>query len=136
MPRHAPRRDRPVPPAAPPENDPDAPAESEYALRRARALAAKEEALARKAQRDEQIELGQLLPRDAVRAAVSDAIVRLRSRLELIAPTLAPQLAALDDEDQARVLLRDAIEQCLNDLAHAFSASANAPSARLLEPAA
>jgi hypothetical protein len=91
-----------------------------HASRRAKALADKEEALARKALREEMVELGQLLQADEVRAFVADAVTQLRVRLELLAPTLAPQLAATADEDQVRVLLRDAIELSLDDLARKF----------------
>jgi len=113
-------------PAAPPENDPDAPAESEYALRRARALAAKEEALARKAQREELIELGSLLARDDVLAAVSEAGVQFRMRLEQLPAVIAPQLAAAADEAQVRVLLREALDGVLAALSRAFAAIAPA----------
>lgn len=100
----------------------DLPFNSPHQMRRAKALADKEEALARKALREEQIEMGQLLVRDETLAAVAAAVVMLRSRLELLPPTLAPRLAALDDEDQVRVLLRDEIEQALEDMARKFSA--------------
>ncbi len=92
------------------------------ALRRARASAEREEALARKALREEQVELGELLEREQVVASVADAAVQLRSRLELLASTLAPQLAATDDEDRCRMLLRDGVEQALEELARKFGA--------------
>ena len=91
-----------------------------HSSRRAKALADKEEALARKALREEQLELGQLFQAEEVRAFVADAVTQLRSRLELLAPTLAPQLAATTDEDKVRVLLRDAIEVSLEELARKF----------------
>ena len=99
----------------------DLPFNSPHQMRRAKALADKEEALARKALREEQVEMGQLLVRDETLAAVADAVVMLRSRLELLPPTLAPRLAALDDEDQVRVLLRDEVEQALEELARKFA---------------
>ncbi|TAA18218.1 hypothetical protein EA658_13815 [Pseudoxanthomonas winnipegensis] len=109
-------------PAAGSSDADDLPFNSPHQMRRAKALADKEEALARKALREEQVEMGQLLVRDETLAAVADAVVMLRSRLELLPPTLAPRLAALDDEDQVRVLLRDEIEQALEELARKFAA--------------
>ncbi|CBA14744.1 hypothetical protein [Xanthomonas albilineans] len=141
--RHAATRDAtpalpiPHPPTDAPEaaqadasaaiDDDDLPFNAPHQMRRAKALADKEEALARKALREEQVEMGQLLVRDETLAAVTDAVVMLRSRLELIPPTLAPRMAALSDEDQVRVLLRDEIEQALEDLARKFSAIGKVP---------
>jgi hypothetical protein len=93
------------------------------ALRRARAQAEREEALARKALRDEQLELGELLRRDDTVAALSDAVVQLRRRLELLPTTLAPQLAAVDDESRCAAMLRDGIEQALNELSRKFASA-------------
>lgn len=95
-------------------------------LRRAKAQAEREEALARKALREEQVEMGGLMARDEVLANVADAIVQLRSRLELLPAVLAPQLAATDDEDDVRVKLRDGIEQALEELARKFSSMGKA----------
>lgn len=92
------------------------------ALRRSRAQAEREEALARKALRDEQVELGELLRRDEAISVLSEAVVQLRGRLELLPATLAPQLAATDDEARCSALLRDNIEQALHDLARKFAA--------------
>ena len=97
-----------------------------HARRRAKALADKEEALARKALREEQVEMGQLLVRDEVIAVVAEVVVRLRNRLEQLAPTLAPALAATTDESQVRVQLRDGIEEALHDLVKSFAALARA----------
>jgi hypothetical protein len=136
--RHAAARDR-VPPAATPgdigaqrpapgdgqdEPEPEQPpstADPLY-LRRTKAQAEREEALARKALREEQVEMGALLPRDEVLSFVADAIVQLRSRLELMPSVLSPQLAATDDEDAIRVQLRDGIEQTCTELARKFDA--------------
>jgi hypothetical protein len=98
------------------------PAESPHAQRRAKALADKEEALARKAIREEQVEMGQLLEKAETLSFIADALVQLRSRLELLSPTLAPRLAATDDEDQVRMLLRDGLEHALEELAKKFAA--------------
>lgn len=90
-------------------------------LRRAKAQAEREEALARKALREEQVEMGGLMVKDEVLSFVADAIVQLRSRLELLPAVLAPQLAATDDEDAVRAKLRDGIEQALEEVARKFS---------------
>lgn len=90
-------------------------------LRRAKAQAEREEALARKALREEQVEMGGLMVKDDVLSFVAGAVVQLRSRLELLPAVLAPQLAATDDEDTVRVKLRDGIEQALEELARKFS---------------
>jgi len=130
--RHASARGQGATPApsAPPSvaeesepNDPDAvvfPVDP-LSLRRAKAQAEREEALARKALRDEQVEMGGLMPRDEVLATVADVTVQLRSRLELLPAVLAPQLAATDDEDAVRLKLRDGIEQALEELARKFA---------------
>lgn len=90
-------------PLAPAQDDP-------LAKRRALAQALAEEAKARKLQRDEDVELGNLLPVDEVRSAISDAVTSLRADLDNLPAILAPQLAAERDEDRVRAILRDAIE--------------------------
>lgn len=96
------------------------------ALRRSRALAEKAEAEARKALRDEQIELGQLLARDDVLHATRAAAAELRGALEVLPISLAPLLAAEPDEGRCRVLLADAIEHALDQLSRQFAAIAKA----------
>ncbi|MEN5208009.1 hypothetical protein ABE493_07785 [Stenotrophomonas terrae] len=86
---------------------------SPHQVRRAKALADKEEANARKVLREEAQEMGQLLVRDEVVAAVSESVVTLRRKLELLPATIAATLAATDDEDEVRTLLRDSIEAAL-----------------------
>lgn len=98
--------------------------EISHARRKAKALADKEEALARKALRDEQLELGQLLVAEDVEHALRDAVVSLRNTLEGLPATLAPQLAALQDEAKVRVTLLDAFEHAMEELARKFAAIA------------
>lgn len=98
------------------------PVADSHARRRAKALADKEEALARKQLRDEQIELKQLLRVDEVLGAIADAATTLRTSLETLPATLAPELAATSSEDRIRVLLGDAIEARLGELARKFGA--------------
>lgn len=95
--------------------------EEVLSTRRARAQAEREEALARKALRDEQIELGQLVPADQVAEVVADATTALRTALENLPATIALQLAAEPDEDRVRVMLSDALEHMLEDLARRFA---------------
>lgn len=87
------------------------------ARRRADALAVSAEAAARKALREEQIELGQLLQLDDVVAAVGGALATLRTTLQNLPSSLAPELAATTGEERARVLLGDAIEHALEECA-------------------
>ena len=97
--------------------EPDSP----FARRRAKAQAEREEALARKALRDEQIELGQLLQRDEVLPEIAAAVTTFRTSLENLAATLAPQLAAIDDEARAKVMLDTGFEHALEELARRFA---------------
>jgi hypothetical protein len=90
--------------------------------RRALAQAQTEEAKARKALRDEAVELGQLLRVDDVLAVVANAITTLRSDLDNVPPTLAPALAAETDEDRVRVLLQDALESVQREAARRLEA--------------
>lgn len=99
---------------------PDYLSEHDYQGRRARALALQEEATARKAARDEEIELGTLLRADDVRTVVADAATRFRSALENLGPTIAPMLAATSDESRIVVMLAEAHEQVLAELARQF----------------
>jgi hypothetical protein len=96
------------------------PVADSHARRKAKALADKEEALARKALRDEQLELGQLLRADDVAEAVRAAGVVLRTALENLPSRLAPELAAATDEGRVRVLLGDALEHALHEVSRKF----------------
>lgn len=91
-----------------------------HSLRRAKALADKEEALARRAEREEQIELGQLLRRADVESTIAGAVNTLRTSLQNLPATLAPELAAANTEERCRVLLDNGIEHALEDLARKF----------------
>lgn len=105
------------------DGDPEYPPDS-HSRRRAKALADKEEAAARKAVRDEQIELGQLLRTADVEAALSDAATTLRGALEALPYDLAPELAPITDEGQLRAKLVEAIEATLAELSRRFGAMA------------
>jgi hypothetical protein len=107
------------------EGEPDVAPDS-HASRRSKALADKEEALARKALREEAIELGQLMAGDQVVATIAAGLTALRVRLENLAYDLAPQLAAIADEARVQSLLTDEIESALADLSRQLSALAKA----------
>lgn len=96
--------------------------QSSDAKRRAKALADAAELDARKKQREELLELGQLLQVDDVVAAVRGAATTLRNGLENLSNTLAPELAAESDEGKVRVILADAIEHALEELSRQFAA--------------
>ena len=88
-----------------------------HAARRAKAAADREEAAARKALRDEQIELGTLMVIDEVVSGVTTTLTTLRTSLQNLRATLAPALAAAQTEEQVGALLGDAIESALDECA-------------------
>jgi hypothetical protein len=104
------------------------PVEESHARRRTKALADKAEADARKALRDEQIELGQLLPAEEVEHAVRGAVVTFRGALENLPNTIAPELAAISDEGRVRVVLAESLEHALDELARKFGQLARSES--------
>jgi hypothetical protein len=61
-----------------------------------------------------------LLPADEVRGAVADGDAMVRNRLEALPDILAPQLAAIGDEQKIRALLQDYIEQTLTEISRSF----------------
>lgn len=88
-----------------------------HSKRRAKALADKAEFERNKAERDELRELGQLLGVEDVLAVIADATTTLRTAMENLPGQIAPGLAAATTEEQVRVLLTEAIETRLADLA-------------------
>lgn len=102
------------------------PVEASHARRKAKAIADKAEADARKALRDEQVELGQLLPAEEVEHAIRGAVVTFRGAMENLPDTLAPQLSAISDEGRVRVVLAEAFEHALEELARKLGAIARA----------
>lgn len=64
---------------------------------------------------------GLLMRADEVRAVVSAAGAGLRTRLERLPDTLAPQLAVVQDEVRVRAVLASEIESTLAELAHQIS---------------
>lgn len=102
------------------------PVADSHARRRSKAMADKAEADARKALRDEQLELGQLLKAEDVEHAVRGAVVTFRGTLENLPNTIAPELAAIEDEGRVRVILAEALENALSELARRFGQLAKA----------
>lgn len=103
--------------AAPPYVDA---VESSHARRRAKALADKAETDALAADRDYRMSLGELLDAEQVEHAVRGAAVTFRGALENLPNTLAPQLSAMTDEGRIRVVLAEAFEHALEELARKF----------------
>lgn len=105
------------------------PVQDSHTRRRAKALADQAELQRRKMEREERVELGQMLWADDVAQAVRAAGVTLRSALENLPNTIAPQLAATSDEARIRVLLAEAIEHALEELSRQFAAIGKAAEA-------
>jgi hypothetical protein len=102
-------------PASPPTayNDP-------LAIRRARAQAEREEAALRKALREEQQELGELLKRDDVLTVIADATTNLRTSLENLPAILSSPLAAEREEARCHAILSRGVEEILEQLVRKF----------------
>lgn len=64
---------------------------------------------------------GKLMESSVVLGVVAGAAVTLRSRLETFPDLLAPQLAAIGDEQQIRAMLADQVEILLGELAEKFA---------------
>jgi len=90
---------------------------SGYASARAR----REEALAQKAEREEALALGQLVIKDAVDAALGDALVTLRDNLLSPDLDLCELLARCDDPTKILSILRSANRGYLEKLSEAFA---------------
>lgn len=114
----------PVPPAAPApaQGDPDGDDEEAEGYQYWRKRNERAKALA--AERDNRVAAGELLEAKEVVAAVSTAVTTLRRRLETLPAVLGPQLAAVDDEAQARAMVAEAIEHALEETSRQFYALA------------
>ncbi len=99
--------------AEPGEPDaPEQPGTPDYQKARAR----KETANADLAEMEARTRAGQLMETAAVMAAVADAGTTFRTHFATLPTILAPQLAAMADENQIRLLLEDHVEQALGEL--------------------
>lgn len=112
----SPRHIAPVAPSLSSAQDPEG-----SGVRRIDAQARKEYLAAELLQIDLDERRGKLLVADEVVSTIADAATTLRTRLESFPDLLAPQLAAINDEQQVRALLADHIEIVLNELAARFS---------------
>ena len=81
----------------------------------------KEHYAAELARLDYEERCGKLIVAADVVAAVADSAVTLRTRLESFPDQLAPQLAAMADEQQVRAMLAEQIEILLGELSGKFS---------------
>ena len=72
------------------------------------------------AQMDYEERCRSLVKADDMRAVVITAGTSLRTRLEVLPDTLAPQLAAATDEHQVKAILAAEIEAALAELSHQF----------------
>lgn len=107
---------------APGDDGDDAPVPgSPHSDRRAKAMADKEEALARKALREEQIEVGRLRWVDEIEPALAEAATRLRAAFEAMPDELSPELASISDEAEVRARLVEFVENALGELSRAFA---------------
>lgn len=93
------------------------------------ARATKERYLALEAKRAYEVAVGKLVDSGEVRAAIADAVTRLRARLETLPNVLAPQLAAVSEEGAARALLAAEVEHALAECTRAFADVAKPPEA-------
>ena len=91
---------------------PEQPGMPDYQKARAR----KETANADIAEMEARTRAGQLMETAAVMAAVADAGTTFRTHFATLPTILAPQLAAMADENQIRLLLEDHVEQALGEL--------------------
>jgi len=105
------------------------PVQASHAGRRAKALADKAETDAKAAERDYRISMGELLEAAQVEQAVRGAVVTFRGALENLPDTLAPQLSAITDEGRIRVVLAEAFEHALEELARKFNGIARVEAA-------
>lgn len=99
---------------------------SSDAKRRAKAIADKAETDAANARIDLDLRLGTLYVAEETDNYLAAAAVQLRTTLERLPDTLAPQLAALTDETRVRALLWDEIAHALEELSSAFGRSTRA----------
>jgi hypothetical protein len=90
----------------------------------------KEHYQAQMAKLDYEERVGNLLQVGDVRAVVASAATSLRARLETMPDTLAPELAATQDESRVRALLAGEIESALSELSHQFAKLAEPEKAR------
>ena len=92
-----------------------------HAARRSKALADDAEESVLKKRRERLIDEGKLLQRDQVEPAVALAFGQLRQSLEALPYQLAPELAAIDDEQRVAAVLVERFEQLLQQASRALA---------------
>ncbi len=107
-------QDEPVPRAQPTERD--AAIGSSYQ----QARAVKEKFFALEAKRAYEVAIGTLRDAREVEGLVATAMVEIRQRLENLATSIAPIVAAQADEAAVRATLREAFEHTLKSASHHF----------------
>lgn len=131
--RHAQARGVPALPSSPttppPASDPDDDQDEDAPLLTGRAGSAYQDARARREQHmaelagmDVAVRRAELLDRDAVRSACSDAVTQFRTRLEGLSTTLGPQLAPVTDEARCTAMLAEYFGHLLEELERKFKA--------------
>lgn len=85
------------------------------------ARAVKEKFFALEAKRAYEVNIGSLRDAKEVEGIVATAMTEIRLRLQNLAVSLAPVIAAQSDEAQARATLADAFEHTLRSASHHFS---------------
>ncbi|MDR3414206.1 MAG: hypothetical protein P4L87_25140 [Formivibrio sp.] len=119
--RHAAARGAELPTSSHEENEAPAvpPSTEEWQFQDSRAkrehFAAKREEIAYRK------DAGELLETAAVVSVVSDAVTILRGKLESLPDQIAPQLAAMSDEQGIRAMLAEYVEEALENVARQFS---------------
>ena len=107
-------QDEPAPRAQPTERD--AAIGSSYQ----QARAVKEKFFALEAKRAYEVAIGTLRDAREVEGLVATAMVEIRQRLENLATSIAPVVAAQADEAAVRATLREAFEHTLKSASHHF----------------
>lgn len=91
------------------------------------ARAVKEKFFALEAKRSYEVNIGSLRDAKEVEGIVATAMTEIRLRLQNLAASLAPIIAAQSDEAQARATLSDAFEHTLRSAVHHFSQLSSQP---------
>jgi hypothetical protein len=115
--------DEPAPRAMPTERD----AQIGSSYQQARAV--KEKFFALEAKRAYEVAIGTLRDAREVEGLVATAMVEIRQRLENLATSIAPIVAAQADEAAVRATLREAFEHTLKSASHHFDQLRKAPTA-------
>ena len=119
----------PYAPADAPERDsaPTRPGAEAIGSSYQQARAVKEKFFALEAKRAYEVAIGSLRDAKEVEGIVATAMTEIRLRLQNLAVSLAPVIAAQTDEAQARATLTDAFEHTLRSASHHFAQLSSQP---------